>query len=129
MPAFQETHYGDWAGDIPAAITKCNQAIFDLGGEDENNAEQEALIAPALAMRAFYHFIFMDTFGATPKLDHLIGDSEAIDRSPRSEITKIYRKRPASCFGFRRFKKKMLMLPLMASQPNGWLRLSLPNSI
>lgn len=43
----------DWAGDIPAAITKCNQAIFDLGGEDENNAEQEALIAPALAMRAF----------------------------------------------------------------------------
>jgi len=23
----------DWAGDIPAAITKCNQAIFDLGGE------------------------------------------------------------------------------------------------
>ena len=37
----------DWAGDIPAAITKCNQAIFDLGGEDENNAEQEALIAPA----------------------------------------------------------------------------------
>ena len=29
-----------------------------------------------------------DTFGATPKLDHLIGDSEAIDRSPRSEITK-----------------------------------------
>ena len=78
----------DWAGDIPAAITKCNQAIFDLGGEDENNTEQEALIAPALAMRAFYHFIFMDTFGATPKLDHLIGDSEAIDRSPRSEITK-----------------------------------------
>ena len=40
-------------------------------------------------MRAFYHFIFMDTFGATPKLDHLIGDSEAIDRSPRSEITNL----------------------------------------
>lgn len=77
----------DWAGDITAAITKCNQAIRDLGGEDSNNPEQEALIAPALAMRAFYHFIFMDTFGATPKLDHLIGDSEAIDRSPRSIIT------------------------------------------
>ena len=55
---FHDAHV-DWAGDIPAAITKCNQAIFDLGGEDENNAEQEALIAPALAMRAFYHFIFM----------------------------------------------------------------------
>lgn len=31
---------------------------FDLGGEDENNAEQEALIAPALAMRAFYHLFY-----------------------------------------------------------------------
>ena len=71
----------DWAGDIPAAITKCNQAIFDLGGEDENNAEQEALIAPALAMRAFYHFIFMDTFGATPKLDHLIGENYYLQQS------------------------------------------------
>lgn len=85
----------DWAGDIPAAITKCNQAIFDLGGEDENNAEQEALIAPALAMRAFYHFIFMDTFGATPKLDHLIGDSEAIDRSP---VPKLQNLSKATCF-------------------------------
>lgn len=77
----------DWAGDLPAAITKCNQVIVDLGGEDETNTEQEALIAPALAMRAFYHFIFMDTFGATPKLDHIPEDSEAIDRSSRSTIT------------------------------------------
>lgn len=57
----------DWAGDIPAAITKCNQAIFDLGGEDENNAEQEAFeFCSNHAMRAFYHFIFMDTFEAVP---------------------------------------------------------------
>jgi hypothetical protein len=76
----------DWGGDITGALTKCNQAIVDLGGEDEENAEQEALIAPILAMRAFYHFIFMDTFGATPKLDHVVGEEEALDRSPRSEI-------------------------------------------
>ena len=51
----QATH--TWTGLVifRLQITKCNQAIFDLGGEDENNAEQEALIAPALAMRAFYH--------------------------------------------------------------------------
>jgi hypothetical protein len=77
----------DWAGDITSALTKCNMAIEEFGGEDENDAEQEALIAPILAMRAFYHFIFMDTFGATPKLDHTIGDDEAIERSPRSVIT------------------------------------------
>lgn len=82
----------DWAGDITAAITKCNQVIVDLGGEDETNPEQEALIAPALAMRAFYHFIFMDTFGATPKLDHIPGETEAIDRSSRSEITEFIEK-------------------------------------
>lgn len=76
----------DWAGDITSALTKCNSVISELGGEDESNTEQEAVIAPALAMRAFYHFIFMDTFGATPIMDHVIVDDEAIDRSPRSEV-------------------------------------------
>ena len=76
----------DWAGDITSAITKCNTVITELGGEDEDDAEQEANIAQALAMRAFYHFIFMDTFGATPIMDHSIEDDEAIDRSPRSEV-------------------------------------------
>ena len=37
----------------------------------------------------FYHFYFLWIHSEQlPKLDHLIGDSEAIDRSPRSEITK-----------------------------------------
>ncbi len=72
----------DWAGDLTGAITKCNRAIIDLGGDKAS----EASIARALAMRAFYHFVFMDTFGDTPKLDHVVGESEAIDRSPRADI-------------------------------------------
>src|SRR5574344_343018 len=72
----------DWAGDLTGAITKCNRAIIDLGGDKAS----EASIARALAMRAFYHFVFMDTFGDTPKLDHVLGESEAIDRSPRADI-------------------------------------------
>lgn len=72
----------DWLGDITGAITKCNRAIVDLGGE---NATDKS-IAKALAMRAFYHFIFMDMFGDAPILDHVIGADEAIDRSPRAEV-------------------------------------------
>jgi len=72
----------DWLGDITGAITKCNQAIVDLGGD---NATDES-IAKALTMRAFYHFIFMDMFGDAPILDHVIGDNEAIDRSSRADV-------------------------------------------
>nr|WP_320059038.1 RagB/SusD family nutrient uptake outer membrane protein [uncultured Bacteroides sp.] len=72
----------DWLGDITGTITKCNQAIVDLGGD---GATDES-IAKALTMRAFYHFIFMDMFGNTPILDHVIGENEAINRSPRAEV-------------------------------------------
>lgn len=75
-----DTHCVDWYGDITAGITNCNRAIVDFGGEDAPAA------APALAMRAFYHFILMDMFGATPILDHLLESDEAIDRSPRPEV-------------------------------------------
>ena len=72
----------DWLGDITGAITKCNRAIVDLGGE---SATDES-IAKALTMRAFYHFIFMDMFGDAPILDHVVGTDEAIDRSPRADV-------------------------------------------
>ncbi len=72
----------DWLGDITGAITKCNRAIVDLGGE---NATDQS-IAKALTMRAFYHFIFMDMFGDAPILDHVVGADEAIERSPRADV-------------------------------------------
>ncbi|MBE6288020.1 MAG: RagB/SusD family nutrient uptake outer membrane protein [Mediterranea massiliensis] len=71
---------GYWPEDLTGGITRCNRAIMDLGGEEEPAA------APALAMRAFYHFILMDSFGDMPILDHLLDDGEAIDRSPRAEV-------------------------------------------
>jgi starch-binding outer membrane protein, SusD/RagB family len=72
----------DWLGDITGTITKCNQAIVDLGGDEATDES----IAKALAMRAFYHFIFMDMFGDAPILDHVIGSDEAITRSPRADV-------------------------------------------
>ncbi|WP_071145823.1 RagB/SusD family nutrient uptake outer membrane protein [Bacteroides ihuae] len=72
----------DWLGDITGTITKCNQAIVDLGGDDATDES----IAKALTMRAFYHFIFMDMFGNAPILDHVIGENEAIERSPRADV-------------------------------------------
>lgn len=72
----------DWLGDITGTITKCNQAIVDLGGDEATDES----IAKALTMRAFYHFIFMDMFGDAPILDHVIGSDEAVVRSPRAEV-------------------------------------------
>ena len=72
----------DWLGDITGSITKCNQAIVDLGGD----AASDESISKALVMRAFYHFIFMDMFGDAPILDHVIGENESIDRSPRADV-------------------------------------------
>ena len=69
-----------WYGDLASGITNCNKAILDFGGEDEPAA------APALAMRAFYHFILMDCYGAIPILDHLLDEDESIDRSPRPQV-------------------------------------------
>lgn len=72
---------------ISPYIVKCNQVIVDLGGEDKNNHEQEAILAQPLAMRAFYTFILMDMYGATPIMDHMLADDEeAFDRALRSKV-------------------------------------------
>ena len=42
-----------WYGDLAAGITKANNAILTMGGP---NADP-AVIAPARAMRAFFHFL------------------------------------------------------------------------
>lgn len=69
-----------WYEDISSGITKCNRAILELGGEDKAEA------APALAMRAFYHFILMDSYGDTPILNFLPEENQAIERSPRAKV-------------------------------------------
>ncbi len=73
---------GNYWSDLAGGITKCNQVIVDLGGEDAD----KSVTAPARAMRAFYHFILMDSYGDVPILDKIPDESEAVIRSPRKEV-------------------------------------------
>ncbi|AHW59374.1 Starch-binding associating with outer membrane [Draconibacterium orientale] len=70
---------GYWP-ELSSGITKCNQVIVDLGGEEE------VVTAPARAVRAFYHFILMDSYGDVPILDHMLDADEALERSPRADV-------------------------------------------
>ncbi|MGQ1889208.1 RagB/SusD family nutrient uptake outer membrane protein [Thermophagus sp. OGC60D27] len=70
---------GYWS-DLASGITKCNRVIVDFGGE-------EAVIsAPVRAIRAFYHFILMDSYGDVPILDHILEEDELLARKPRAEV-------------------------------------------
>ena len=68
-------------GELTGGITKANTVIRDLGGDEAGE-----LIAPARAMRAFFHFIMMDCWGDAPILDHLLAEGELINRSSRGEV-------------------------------------------
>lgn len=68
--------------DLSSGITRCNQVINDFGGDEAD----PAIVAPAKAMRAFYHFILMDSFGDVPILDRIPEEDEAVVRSPRAEV-------------------------------------------
>jgi hypothetical protein len=72
---------GYWP-ELSSGITKCNRVIVDLGGEDAT------VNAPVRAIRAFYHFILMDSYGDVPILDHLLEADEALVRSPRADVAK-----------------------------------------
>jgi hypothetical protein len=83
---------GYWS-DLSSGITKCNQVIDDLGGTEAD----PAAIAPARVMRAFYHFILMDSFGDVPILDRIPDKDEAIVRSPRGEVALFIEKELTEC--------------------------------
>ena len=65
-----------WYVDLAAGITKANNAILTVGGPGAD----PAVIAPARAMRAFYHFLLMDSYGDVPILDGTPTEDEAIER-------------------------------------------------
>ena len=73
-----------WYADVASGISKANRVIVDMGGSD---ADPKA-IAPARAMRAFYHFILMDSYGDVPVLDAIPGEDEAVERKPRAEVAR-----------------------------------------
>ena len=56
---------------------------IDLGG-----SEAGAAIAPARAIRAYFHWIIMDLWGDVPILDRIPEDGETIDRKPRAEVAR-----------------------------------------
>lgn len=68
--------------DVSSGITKCNQLIRDLGGDDTD-------VAMGLrAVRAYYHWVLMDSYGAVPILNHVLEENEALDRSPRADVAR-----------------------------------------
>lgn len=77
----------DWMGNLTSGCTKANDVIVEMGGN-----EAGAVIAPARAMRAFFHFIMMDCWGDAPILDHKLAEGELVDRSPRAEVAKFIEK-------------------------------------
>lgn len=76
--------------DLASGITKCNKII-------EEFKETPKVAAPAHLMRAFYHFILMDSYGDVPVLDHLPADNEAVVRSPRKEVAEFIEKEVKEC--------------------------------
>ena len=73
-----------WYADVASGIAKANRAIVNMGGADAD----PKVIAPARAMRAFYHFILMDSYGDIPVLDGIPNENEAIERKPRAEVAR-----------------------------------------
>ena len=73
-----------WYADVASGISKANRVIVNMGGDD---ADPKA-IAPARAMRAFYHFILMDSYGDIPILDAIPGEDEAVERKPRADVAR-----------------------------------------
>ena len=73
----------DWFGTVTEGISKANKAIVDLGG-----SEAGAAIAPARAIRAYFHWIIMDLWGDVPILDRIPEDGETIERKPRAEVAR-----------------------------------------
>lgn len=86
---------GYWS-DLSSGITKCNQIIVDLGGDDAD----PVAIAPARVMRAFYHFILMDSFGDVPLLDKIPGEDEAVERNARKEVAEFIEKELVECLPY-----------------------------
>lgn len=73
-----------WYADVASGISKANRVIVNMGGSDAD----PKVIAPARAMRAFYHFILMDSYGDVPVLDAIPGEDEAVERKPRAEVAR-----------------------------------------
>ena len=71
----------DWYSDLTSGITKANTILEELG-----SGASEQMKAPARAMRAYFTWILMDSFGDTPILEKVPAEGEVVARSPRKEV-------------------------------------------
>lgn len=99
--------------DLSSGITRCNQIISDFGGDEAD----PKIVAPAKAMRAFYHFILMDSFGDVPILDRIPDEDEAIERSPRKEVAEYIERELLDCLPYLNEKSDAATY----GKPNKWM--------
>ena len=70
-----------WYDDVTAGITKANTILEDLG-----SGASAQMKAPARAIRAYYTWILMDSYGDTPILESVPAEGTSVPRSPRKEV-------------------------------------------
>ena len=71
----------DWYSELTSGITKANTILEELG-----SSASAQMKAPARAMRAFFTWILMDSFGDTPILEKVPAEGEVVARTPRKEV-------------------------------------------
>jgi hypothetical protein len=71
----------DWYSDLTSGITKANIILEELG-----SGASAQMTAPARAMRAYFTWMLMDSFGDTPILEKVPAEGEVVPRSPRKEV-------------------------------------------
>ena len=71
----------DWYSDVTAGITKANTILEELGSDADPK-----MTAPARAIRAYFTWILMDSFGDTPILDKIPAEGVVVQRSPRKDV-------------------------------------------
>ncbi len=74
----------NWFNDVSAGITKANLAITDL---TQKKARADR-IASARAMRAFFHWVLMDSFGDVPILEGVPSDTVEVVRCKRADVAR-----------------------------------------
>jgi hypothetical protein len=70
----------DWYSELTSGITKVNTILAELSGASAQ------MTAPARAMRAYFTWILMDSFGDSPILVKVPAEGEVVARSPRKEV-------------------------------------------
>ena len=70
----------DWYSELTSGITKVNTILAEFSGASAQ------MTAPARAMRAYFTWILMDSFGDSPILVKVPAEGEVVARSPRKEV-------------------------------------------